>query len=80
MIFALIRFIFFVIPISIQSGLNYIFFDGEDVIEVLLQTQKRKDMNAIRRKVLENHLEKCRRQVYKPIEESKKQPPNDKKE
>lgn len=79
MLRAIIRFLFFVTPISFMSGLSFILFDNEEVIGTALKTQERRNPLKFRQKVLKHYLERCYKQVHEGGADST-QPPNDKKE
>jgi hypothetical protein len=65
MIKALLRYIFFIIPSYLIRGLEFILFDKEQVVDLRLFTQDRVDKREEERRILLEHLENCRRQVYK---------------
>ena len=62
---ALIRFLFFEIPLSVLSGLSYIFFDGDEIIGCGFKVQDQINKRDKENKVLVDYLNRCRKQVYK---------------
>lgn len=67
MIKAIIRFLFFLIPSTIIEGLTYILFERAEVIGTTLTLRKRWRPNQenIRKRILEDYLNKCFKQVNK---------------
>ena len=64
MIKALIRYIFFVIPVLFLSGLTFILFDKKEVLGGSF-TIRRRWRPDIKKQVLESYLNKC----YKVVSE-----------
>ena len=65
MIKALLRYIFFSIPAIFIRGLEFILFDREEIVDIRLLVQDQYDKAAEERRILLEHLENCRRQIYK---------------
>lgn len=67
MLKALIRYLIFEAPCYFISGLAFIIFDKSEIIQCDFQLRRQYRPN-IKRQVLENYLNKCRKIVYKEEE------------
>ena len=65
MLKAILRYLFFIIPSSFLRGLEFIIFDKEEVISAHFVVQDQYDKEIEKRKILLEHLERCRKQVFK---------------
>lgn len=61
MLRALLRFIFFFMPLAFLNGVSFILFDGVEVFSVDFELDKRKKKNNKKQelKVIKNYLKNC---------------------
>ena len=71
MLRALLRYLLFEVPIAFISGLTYIIYEREEIIETQFKVrkQKRKDF---RKRVLADYLDKCYREVHESEKDEKR--------
>lgn len=65
MIKALIRYLFFSMPQVFIRGLEFILFDKDEIIATAFTVQDQYNKTVEERRILLEHLERCRRQIYK---------------
>lgn len=67
MIIALLRFIFFIMPTAFLSGLSWILFDRQEILNTNFSVRRLRD-KQYKDKILKDYLEKCYRKVHKDEE------------
>lgn len=63
MLRALAKFLMFIVPLFVLNGLMGIFFDNKDVVDYVVYTTKRKNFKNVKRRVLQQYIQKCYEQV-----------------
>lgn len=65
MLKALIRYLFFTVPGTFLRGLEFVLFDREEIVSSGFTVQDQENKALEERRILLEHLERCRKQIYK---------------
>lgn len=63
MLRALAKFLMFTVPLFVLNGLMCVFFENKDVVDYTVYTTKRKNFKNVKRRVLQQYIQKCYEQV-----------------
>ena len=68
---ALLRFLLFEMPIAFVSGLTYILYEKEEIIETQFTVRKQKQKD-FKKRILVDYFDKCYREVHESEKNEKR--------